>query len=275
LNRASEIQKSACEKKPPHAAPCGNRPQKAQRFNPPSRAAGSGLFVFNFAFLRAKAQRGWGALDGQRFDPPYLGQPSAPISGLRLAFVSRSRRAEDHPAHIVYIGILVRQAGRAFIEPELVKPWRTSSGSSCLPVCLPGLNRLTEAVVCTPAKPQSTPVFELVVGVTCHSAATCASRVAPTAPKVPFGQPLAAPPAAAACGHVRSTPSSFISMIFVALTKFGDLDPIGRCAVGPRLSHISHSSEMICTILVRLLRPHCGRSVTLMWNSRRASCSVV
>ena len=63
-------------------------------------------------------------------------------------------------------------------------------------------------------------------------------------------------------------------VFFVVLTSFGELDPIERCADGPRRIHARHSGALICTRLVKLLRPGCGRSVIMIWPSRRASCIV-
>src|SRR4051812_27030348 len=51
------------------------------------------------------------------------------------------------------------------------------------------------------------------------------------------------------------------SMLFVVLTIFAGLDPMRRAADGPRLIQVSHSGEMISTILGRFLRPRTGRSV--------------
>jgi len=68
---------------------------------------------------------------------------------------------------------------------------------------------------------------------------------------------------------------NLIASFFVVLAKFTDLDPMGRCAKGPRLIHVCHSGEAISTMFGRCLRPGMGRSVILMWPSWRASCSVV
>jgi hypothetical protein len=68
--------------------------------------------------------------------------------------------------------------------------------------------------------------------------------------------------------HPRSVfhvdPFFLKSVIFVVLTIFTELDPIGRCAVGPRLIQVNHPGAVISTTFVRFLRPGTGRSVILM-----------
>jgi hypothetical protein len=66
--------------------------------------------------------------------------------------------------------------------------------------------------------------------------------------------------------------SFFKSLFFVVLTIFTELDPIGRCAVGPRVIHARHSELTIFTRLVRCLRPSTGRSVIVMWSSFMEGC---
>ena len=54
------------------------------------------------------------------------------------------------------------------------------------------------------------------------------------------------------------------SVFFVVLTKFTVLDPIGRCAVGPRVIQVRHSGEAISTRFGKCLPPGSGRSVIVM-----------
>ena len=61
-------------------------------------------------------------------------------------------------------------------------------------------------------------------------------------------------------------PASFFlrSLIFVVLTIFNGLDPMGRAADGPRVDQVRHSWELILTMFVRLWQPRLGLSVIVM-----------
>ena len=61
----------------------------------------------------------------------------------------------------------------------------------------------------------------------------------------------------------------------MVLTIFIELDPMRSAMAGARINHLVHSRDVISTKFGRFLRPGTGRSVILIWFSRRASCIAV